>query len=66
MCASVWTYWNQSDEHDVHAALKVSESPVCTAVCPPGVPTDLLESYPVLKEFRNSIATLPEVVAFYR
>lgn len=31
-----------------------------------GFPTDLLESYPVLKEFRNSIANLPEVAAFYR
>jgi glutathione S-transferase len=30
-----------------------------------GVPTDLLESYPVLKDFRNSIANLPEVAAFY-
>ena len=33
---------------------------------PAGIPTDLLDSYPVLKEFRNSIATLPEVAAFYR
>eukprot|EP00775_Hariotina_reticulata_P005347 gene5347-5583_t len=30
-----------------------------------GVPRDILTSYPVLKEFRNAIATLPEVAAFY-
>jgi hypothetical protein len=31
-----------------------------------GVPTDLLSSYPALKAFRNAIASLPEVAAFYR
>jgi len=30
-----------------------------------GVPRDILTTYPVLKEFRNAIATLPEVAAFY-
>lgn len=31
-----------------------------------GLPTDLLDSYPVLRDFHNSIASLPEVAAFYR
>jgi glutathione S-transferase len=30
-----------------------------------GVPSDLLASYPSLKAFRNAIASLPEVAAFY-
>lgn len=30
-----------------------------------GIPADLLDSYPAVKEFRNSIASLPEVAAFY-
>lgn len=30
-----------------------------------GIPTDLLDAYPVLKEFRNSIANVPEIAAFY-
>eukprot|EP00879_Flechtneria_rotunda_P004904 GHRR01005178.1.p1 GENE.GHRR01005178.1~~GHRR01005178.1.p1 ORF type:complete len:218 (+),score=60.93 GHRR01005178.1:172-825(+) len=30
-----------------------------------GIPHDILSSYPALKEFRNSIASLPEVAAFY-
>jgi glutathione S-transferase len=30
-----------------------------------GIPADYLNSYPVLKEFRNSIASVPEVAAFY-
>jgi hypothetical protein len=31
-----------------------------------GIPTDLYDAYPVLKDFRNSVAAVPEVVAFYR
>lgn len=30
-----------------------------------GIPADILDSYPVIKEFRNSIASLPDVAAFY-
>jgi glutathione S-transferase len=30
-----------------------------------GIPKDILDSYPALKEFRNSIASLPEVAGFY-
>lgn len=30
-----------------------------------GVPTDLLKDYPALKAFRNAIANVPEVAAFY-
>lgn len=30
-----------------------------------GVPTDLLKDYPTLKAFRNHIASVPEVAAFY-
>lgn len=30
-----------------------------------GVPTDVVESFPALKSFRNDIASLPEVSAHY-
>lgn len=30
-----------------------------------GIPLDVLDSYPVLKEYRNAIANLPEIAAFY-
>lgn len=30
-----------------------------------GFPADLLDSYPVLKEFRDSVASVPEIAAFY-
>lgn len=30
-----------------------------------GLPTDLLTRWPALKAFRNSIATIPEVTAYY-
>jgi hypothetical protein len=30
-----------------------------------GIPVDVLDRWPVLKAFRNSIACLPEVVAYY-
>lgn len=31
-----------------------------------GFPADLLDSYPVLKDFRNSVAAVTEITAFYR
>ncbi len=30
-----------------------------------GLPTDVLDGYPALKEFRESIARLPKIKAFY-
>jgi hypothetical protein len=30
-----------------------------------GIPKDVLSGYPVLKEFRNSVAAVPEIAAFY-
>lgn len=31
----------------------------------PGIPQDILESYPSLKAFRNAVATVPEIAAYY-
>jgi glutathione S-transferase len=31
-----------------------------------GIPTDILKDYPACKEFRNKIASLPEVAAYYK
>jgi glutathione S-transferase len=30
-----------------------------------GIPADLLDSFPSLKAFRNSIATIPEIKEYY-
>lgn len=46
--------WSSAWCHDIWAVAS-----------PAGIPTDYLNSYPVLKEFRNSIASVPEVAAFY-
>lgn len=43
-----------------------SVSIACLVCFPAGFPADLLDSYPVLKEYRNSVAALPEIAAFYR
>lgn len=42
--------------------------PTCRpASChPPGIPKDLLNSYPAIKAFRNKIANLPAVKAYYQ
>lgn len=38
---------------------------LCCAVLRKGFPEDLLESYPVLKDFRNTVASVPEIAAYY-
>lgn len=35
------------------------------AVAATGIPTDILDSYPALKSFRNAVASVPEIAAFY-
>jgi hypothetical protein len=31
-----------------------------------GIPTNILDDYPALQDFRDSIASLPEIAVFYR
>jgi hypothetical protein len=33
---------------------------------PAGLPLNVLDAYPVLKEFQHTVATVPEIAAFYR
>jgi hypothetical protein len=40
--------------------------PTCSTGFPAGFPADLLDSYPVLKDFRNSVAAVTEITAFFR
>jgi hypothetical protein len=37
----------------------------CHNECAAGIPKDVLNSYTVLKEFRNTVASVPEIAAFY-
>lgn len=38
---------------------------LCCAMLLTGFPEDLLDSYPVLKDFRNAVASVPEIAAYY-
>lgn len=38
---------------------------VSCVLLPAGIPSDILDSYPSLKAFRNSVATIPEIQQYY-
>jgi hypothetical protein len=64
-CLLVWVSWFQAGDHTGACLTAQLWRVFCPANLLAGIPADILDSYPVIKEFRNSIASLPEVAAFY-
>lgn len=61
-CAACLLVFLQSH---LHACLPCRPLLMSRLCWPSGFPTDLLDSYPVLKEFWDSVASVPEIAAFY-